>query len=168
MIPSLPIQWRTRVFHPLTVVGVSLTAALIFAVLIIMRFGGDQRTWILYYCLPIGIPFVGYLFDRASRWREHHFGRWGIDVIVVSLSVMRAGLFMIPLISGHALFLTYAILTTHMWVVRLMAIGVMIQVIYLKVFAWHDITIFGGSILGCLAAWGFHHIRRQKQPFRIS
>ena len=44
----------------------------------------------------------------------------------------------VPYVSGHALFLTYAIMSRGSRVVRVTATLVMIEVIYLKLFVWHD------------------------------
>lgn len=83
-------KWRHLVFHPLTVLGVSLLAALLFALLVMMWFDGSIRSLLLYYFLPIGIPFVAYLFDRAQYSNEYGLVRWTIDLLVVSLSLLRA------------------------------------------------------------------------------
>ncbi len=154
---------RKRVFHPIIILSVSFIAALIFAVLIIIFFKGQQRFWLLFYCVPIGIPFVGFLFDRASQWRKLYLECWIIDIIVISLALMRAGFLDIPFISGHALFLSYTILTTKIRIVKFLAICVMIQVIYLKIFVWNDITILGGIVLGCLAGFGFNFILKKQK-----
>lgn len=54
---------------------------------------------------------------------------------------------------GHALFLTYAILRPGSIVTRITAGIVMVEVIYLKYFVWHDfITSTMGIILASLAA----------------
>jgi hypothetical protein len=59
----------------------------------------------------------------------------------------------VPYVSGHALFLTYAILRPGSPVTRITAGIVMVEVIYLKYFVWHDfITSTMGIILASLAA----------------
>jgi hypothetical protein len=158
---SVPIRWRSLVFHPLTVIGISFIAALLFTLLVMVGFEGHKRFFLLYYVMPVGIPFVAYLFDRAARWHEQSLARLAIDFTVVSLSLTRA-VIMVPLISGHALFLTYALLTAQTWIVRIMAIVVILQVSYLKLFVWHDITLLGGIILGYIAALGFQKVRKEK------
>ncbi len=160
-IVSVP-KWRYLVFHPLTVLGASLLAALLFALLVIMWFDGSVRSFLLYYFLPIGIPFVAYLFDRAQYSNEYGLVRWGIDLVVVSLSLLRA-FGEIPLISGHALFLSFALLTTHSWLTRILALLIMCQVIYLKLFVWRDMTLWGGIVLGRIAAVCFQHAAKMKK-----
>lgn len=140
---------KTFIFHPVTVLTVALTAAILFAVVSYVTFTGDLRDLLVYYFAPITVPFVAYLFDRAERWREI---QWWIDVPIVMVAFLRAML-PIPFISGHALFLTYALLTTQTRVARWTALIVLIQVAAIKIFAWHDPTLLGGIIVGILAAW---------------
>jgi hypothetical protein len=152
---------RRWMYRPLTVIGASLLAALLFGLAVTTLFEGEFRSFLLLYFLPVGLPFVAYLFDRAQRWNEIGIVRWGIDVSVLGLSLMRA-LVMIPLISGHALFLTYAILTARSWVARSLAWIVMCQVIYLKLFQWHDMTLWGGIASGCIAAFCFRRAGKRR------
>jgi hypothetical protein len=75
-----------------------------------------------------------------------------VDVLVVATSILRARGY-VPLVSGHALFLTYAMLRRGSLVTRLAAALVMLEVIYLKFFVWHDfVTPAGGIALAVLAA----------------
>lgn len=136
-------------FHPLLVITVALAATAAFGVLVAVIFKGERRDAILMYSVPIGIPFVAFVFDRLERWNEI---KWAIDVPVVILAFLRS-LIAIPLISGHALFLTYALLTTRTWLARLTAAIIMIQVVYLKAFVWRDETLIGGIIMGVMVAW---------------
>jgi hypothetical protein len=140
---------KTLIFHPVTVLIVAVVAALLFAAVSYVSFTGDLRDLLVYYFAPIAVPFIAYLFERAERWREV---RWWVDVPVVIVSFLRAML-PIPFISGHALFLTYALLTTQTRVARWTAIIVLIQVAAIKIFVWHDLTLLGGIIVGILAAW---------------
>ncbi len=147
---------KNGIFHPFMVIGASFAAALSFALLVTLRFEGDTRYFYLYYFLPVGIPFVAYLFDRYAIWMGRNWVCKGIDVIVMALSLARA-VIAIPLISGHALFLTYAILSARTWVTRTLALIVMFQVAYLKLFIWHDTTFWGGIIFGAIAGLCFQY-----------
>ena len=138
-------------FSPLFVLGISIFIALMFAGLVMLRYEGEREFFLLYYFVPIGIPFVAYLLDRTERSREIHPLVWLIDLLVVGFSLARA-FYPVPIISGHALFLTYAILTTRSWPARMTAALVMLEVLYLKIFAWHDPTLIGGIGFGFLAA----------------
>jgi hypothetical protein len=136
------------VFHPIIVLMTALIAALLFALVANATFQGDLRDLLVYYFAPIGVPFIAYLFDRVKRWPDI---RWYIDLLVVVIALLRA-VSPIPLISGHALFLSYALVTTQTRVARWTAALVLLQVAYFKLAIWQDWTLFGGIALGLLAA----------------
>jgi hypothetical protein len=154
MLPKL-------IFHPLAILCIALTAALLFAIAIEACFDGAVRSLLLYYYVPVGVPFVAYSLDRAQRWRQTARAQWLIDAFVLALSLTRAFV-QIPLVSGHALFLIYALLTTRSWVVHVTALAVMLQVIHLKLFILSDLTLFGGGFLGILAAIAARLIERKE------
>jgi hypothetical protein len=143
------------IFHPLFKVVTALTAAFLFSILIIWRFDGDRQSYLLTYFMPIGVPFVLFIFDRMENQRELRPIQWIIDGFVLILSLGRA-VILIPLISGHALFLTYAILTTRSWLARVAAVAVMFEVCYLKAIVWRDLTLIGGITVGSIAVLIFH------------
>ena len=145
------IAQRRFLFHPLTVLGTALISALIFALFINFFFEGEQRWFLLYYFTPIGIPFVAFLFDRVERNALASKAGWVIDAVVVGLALVRS-VILIPIISGHALFLTYAILTSKSKIARITALLVLLEVAYIKIFMWSDATIIGGVLVGCVAA----------------
>lgn len=150
---------RTLIFHPATVLMVALAAAALFAIVSYISFDGDLRDLLVYYFAPIGVPFVAFLFERAERWPASS-APWLMDIPLVIVSFARA-MVPIPFISGHALFLSYAIFTTRTRVARWTAVIVLIQVAYVKIFVWHDPTIVGGIVLGIFAAW---LTRKYQQP----
>lgn len=157
--PKTP--FKQVIFHPATALAVALVSAAIFALVSYVAFDGDLRDLLVYYFAPIGVPFVAFLFERAERWWDAQSIPWLIDIPLVIVSFMRAAL-PIPFISGHALFLGYAILTTRTRVARWTAIIVLIQVALVKIFAWHDATLFGGIMLGMVAAWAARMLQRPK------
>jgi len=112
----------------------------------------------LFYDVPIAVPFVFFLCERWRGRASWQGARRLLDVGVLSIALMRPAAMALgqgtfpPLVSGHALFLSYAILATHSPLVRASAIAVMLQVIYVKVFVWADPSIVGGAVLGILAA----------------
>ena len=55
-------------FHPLIVLLFSLIGASFYAFYAALRFPGDTLTSHLTYVVPIVIPFVAFLFDRAERF----------------------------------------------------------------------------------------------------
>ena len=157
------ISQRRFIFHSLTVLIIALIAALIFAFFINLLFDGELRWFLLYYFTPIGIPFIAFLFDRAERNVFASKAAWGIDAVILGLSLVRS-VILIPIISGHALFLTYSLLTSQSKLARITAILVLLEVAYLKIFIWSDPTLIGGVIVGALAALLYWRIGFSKQP----
>ncbi len=145
---------KTFIFHPIFVLCLSLLAALLFVAFAIWKYEGEWWDLLVFYFAPIGMPFVAFLFDRAQHRDKI---RWWIDGPVVGLALLRSA-YPIPIVSGHSLFLTYALLTSRSWVARLTAFIVLLQVIYLKTFVWHDATLIGGIIVGVLVAWAIHRM----------
>jgi hypothetical protein len=160
------ITRRQLIFHPITVLVVSLLAAAIFALFVILSYKGDFRWFLLYYFTPIGVPFVAFLFDRAEQYSLASRALWAIDLVVLLPALTRAFI-RIPLISGHALFLTYCLLTSRSKIARLMAVIVLLQVVYLKIFVTHDTALYGGVIVGCLAALVYRQVRPVKKNVQI-
>ena len=157
------ISQRRFIFHPLTVLIIALIAAFVFALFISLLFDGELRWFLLYYFTPIGIPFVAFLFDRVERNALASKAGWVIDAVVVGLALVRS-VILIPIISGHALFLTYALLTSQSKVARITALLVLLEVAYLKIFVWRDPTLIGGVIVGYLTALLYWRIGFSKQP----
>jgi hypothetical protein len=150
------------IFRPRIVLGISLAAGLLFALMVIACFDGDARLYLLGYFMPVGIPFVACIFDRAEGWRSFHPIQRAADLFVLALSLVRIAI-AVPLVSGHALFLTHAMLSSRSWVVRGTAAAVLLEVGYLKIFLFHDnITLVGGIILGCITALIFRSAQGQK------
>ena len=112
--------------------------------------GGDLSNN-FFYVLPIIVPFVAFVFDRAERLRSASLIELTIDCVVVGTAMMRV-IGDVPFVSGHALFLTYAITRPGTWLTKVTASLVMMQVLYLKFFVWRDsITPVTGIALGLLA-----------------
>ena len=148
-------QPKHLLFQPGVVLLISLASAILFG-LYMMRgailgsntFGFPPS---FFYVVPIVVPFVAFLLDRAEHIRETPAVQLIGDVLVVGFSMARVFTNVFP-VSGHTLFLTYAIFGTRSPVVVVTASLLMLQVIYLKYFVWHDlITSTGGIILGTLA-----------------
>jgi hypothetical protein len=158
---------RTLLFRPLSVFLISVTSTILFMIAIVVLSHGKKSFFSLYYVAPIGIPFVAFIFDRAERANRFSKKQIYIDSIIVVASLLRTE-FPIPFYSGHSLFLTYAMLTSKTWVAQLTAIAVMLQVLYLKIFVWHDYEVFGGIALGVIAAIVFLHQRRLKSAHNVN
>jgi hypothetical protein len=141
---------RLLLCHPIFVLIASLCGAVAYAAWVKYRFTGEALTSQFIYVVPIVVPFVAFLFDRLE---EINLPVALIDAIVVITAIMRV-IGDVPYVSGHALFLTYAILRPGSLVTRITAGLVMVEVIYLKYFVWHDlITPTTGIVLASLAAF---------------
>ncbi|HEY6804752.1 MAG TPA: hypothetical protein VI306_14355 [Pyrinomonadaceae bacterium] len=104
------------------------------------------------YVVPIVVPFVAFLFDRYERLRQLNRIHYLIDVAVVLTAMWRV-IGNVPYVSGHTLFLTYALISSKSNVVRVFSVLVLIQAMYLKYFVWHDwVTSTVGIVLGSTAA----------------
>jgi hypothetical protein len=146
------VSLRSITFHPLSVLLFSLIGASLYAGYATLRFSGDKLFGIYLYVVPIVIPFSAFLFDRAERFRQINFIQLATDGLVVGTAIWRV-IGNVPFISGHALFLAYALLSTRSRVAQITAAIVMIQVIYLKYIVWRDwITPTSGIVLGAIAA----------------
>jgi len=105
----------------------------------------------LFYDVSIAVPIIAFLFDRIERRSELNLLHLAIDLIVVGSAIGRV-VGNVPFVSGHTLFLTYAIISTRSLVVRIPAIVLLTQAVYLKYFVWHDfVTASDGIILGAIS-----------------
>ncbi|HEY8188368.1 MAG TPA: hypothetical protein VIF64_20025 [Pyrinomonadaceae bacterium] len=158
--PALGALVTTRhlIFHPLVVLVLSFVSALAYAGWITWRFGGHDLENQYLYVVTIIVPFVCFLLDRAEQIHRTKIAQLVLDLLVVGTSMLRV-VVKFPYVSGHTLFLIYAILGPSSRVTRITASLVMIEVIYLKYFLWHDpITSSGGILLGTLAALMAHWV----------
>jgi hypothetical protein len=78
---------------------------------------------------------------------------------VIAVALLR-GLGLIPFVSGHAMFLAYALWTSRAPLVRWTALAVLAQVAYVKGFG-ADQTLWWGLLAGSLAGsfWVWLHRR---------
>ena len=144
---------RSIVFHPLFVLLVSLIVASLYAIYATLRFSGDALHSQYYYVVPIVVPFFAFLFDRAERFYQRTAIQLLVDAAVVLTAMWRV-FGNVPYVSGHALFLSYALLSSRSRVAQITAALVMLEVIYLKFFVWHDwISPTSGIVLGILGAF---------------
>lgn len=144
---------RPFTFHPLVVLFFSLLGAALYAAYVTVRFPAGGRGNQYVYVVPIVVPFVAFLLDRAERLHQSSILRPAIDALVTGTAMWRA-LGHVPFVSGHSLFLTYCVLTARSRVARVAAAAVLLQVIYLKYVVWHDwVTSTSGIILGAAAAF---------------
>lgn len=153
---------RPLIFHPLIVLLFSLICASSYVFYAAPRVSDDQLPGHLFYVVPIIIPSVAFLFDRAEGFRQSSVLQFVVDALIVGTAMGRV-VGNVPYVSGHALFLTYCLLGTRSKVPQVMAAIVLLQVIYLKYFVWHDwITSTNGIVLGALAAFVVWRFRERK------
>jgi hypothetical protein len=129
------------------------TATLLYALWIIRQHEGWREWWLLYYFAPITFPFVCFLIERADMLHTRTTPRWPwlVDIPVLAISITRA-FYALPFISGHAFFLSYALLTTRTKPARISAALVLVEVACLKIFLWHDWTLLGGMTAAGISA----------------
>lgn len=140
------------IFQSKFVLLISLTAVSLYAFYATLRFSGDKLYNQYYYVMPIIAPFVIFLIERLERFGQIAIIPRLIDALIVITAMWRV-IGDVPFISGHPLFLAYALLTGYSRLSRMTALIVLLEVTYLKIFVWNDsITLLSGIILGGLAA----------------
>jgi hypothetical protein len=149
---------RSVIFHPLSVLGLSLGAGALFGLYVFFKTDGFVRSWLIWYIMPVGIVFAAFILDRLKELGHTSIQSLIIDLVVVLLSLARV-VTHIPYYSGHALFLIYTLLSAKLRVVKILAMIVLLQVVYLKLVKWNDwVTLIVGAIVGILA--GYYRISR--------
>lgn len=149
----MPQPQRPIILHPAVALICSTLGALIYSAWITFRFSGEKLTGLYIYVVPIVIPFIAFLLDRVGRVRQSSALALTLDAAVVLTAMWRV-IGDVPFVSGHALFLSYALLSTgENKIVQITAGLVLLQVIYLKYVVWHDwVTPTTGILLGLLAS----------------
>ena len=152
---------RRAIFHPLGILGLSLGAGALFALTVICKTDGFVRSWLIWYIMPVGVVFVAFILERLKELGHTSVQCLILDLIVVLLSLARVVTY-IPFYSGHAMFLSYTLLSARLRVVKILATVVLLQVVYLKLIKWDDwITLIIGVLVGSLA--GYYRISRINQ-----
>ncbi|MFN2511082.1 MAG: hypothetical protein ABR568_06505 [Pyrinomonadaceae bacterium] len=80
---------RRFIFHPLFVLIVALIGASIYGIYATLRFPGDTLPSHLHYVVPIIVPFVAFLFDRAERFRECSIIQFVVDALTIGAAMGR-------------------------------------------------------------------------------
>jgi hypothetical protein len=151
-----PRHLRAQVFRPPIVLLCSLAGATLVG-LWLLRHSSVRATVLdpsgtFQYFVPLMVPMIAFMLDRVEHVREANFFRHGVDFLVFGLAVGRV-VGDVPFISGHTLLLSYALLSSQSKIVRISALLVLVQTLYLKYFVWHDfVTSNAGIVLGCALA----------------
>lgn len=152
---------RRLIFHPLVICLSAVLGATLCASYVTRGFSSDRLVGQTFYVVPIVVPFVAFLFDRAERFWQLAIIQFIVDALVIGVAMGRV-VGNVPYISGHTLFLTYALLTTRSRIVQVTAALVMLHTLYLKYVVWHDwVTSSSGIVLALMAAlvsWRFGRV----------
>lgn len=112
------------------------------------------------YFVPLIVPMIALMFERIEHVREANFFQHGVDFLVFGVAVGRV-VGDVPYISGHTLLLSYALLTSKSWLVRITSILVLAQTLFLKYVVWKDfVTSNVGLVLGCALAFLVSRVQR--------
>ena len=104
------------------------------------------------YFVPLMVPLIAFMLERVEHVREASFFQHGVDFLVFALAVGRV-VGDVPYISGHTLLLSYMLLQTKSNLVRITAILVLAQTLFLKYVVWGDfVTSNVGIAVGCVLA----------------
>ena len=105
------------------------------------------------YFVPLMVPLIAFMFERVEHVREANFFQHGVDYLVFALAAGRV-VGDVPYISGHTLILSYALLQSKSWLVRILSLVVLAQTLFLKYFVWGDlVTSNVGIAMGCALAF---------------
>ncbi len=147
--------------QPAIALAAAVLGAALFASASLLLLEGDRLRHYLVYNVPIAVPFVLFLFERARYYlrTQSRAASVALDSVVVATALARA-VFLLPLISGHALFLSYALMTMRSRLAKLAAVLVLLIVIYFKAFVWHDPSLLGGAAVGIAAGLAWKRLNR--------
>jgi hypothetical protein len=147
---------RKQIFRPRIVLLCSLAGAGLVGLWLLrqpsVRASVFDPSGTFQYFVPLMVPMIAFMFERVEHVREANFFQHGLDFLVFGLAVGRV-VGDVPFISGHTLLLSYALVCSRSRIVRISAILVLVQTLYLKYFLWHDfVTSNVGIILGSALA----------------
>lgn len=109
------------------------------------------------YFVPLMVPLFAFMIERVAHVREATFFQHGVDFLVFGLAVGRVTGGEVLYISGHTLLLSYILVSSRSKIVRIAAILVLVQTLFLKYYVWGDfVTSNVGLVLGCVLALSRH------------
>lgn len=149
-----PAPLGVRAAKPLPTFAVAAFCAGLIAVALRIAWDPPSRTYVEY--VPIGVVLAVLAWDRRFPGVPRETRAVLCDALVVSLALMRAIVPPLPFVSGHTLLATYAALSARRWPLRVIALVVLAEVMYTKMF------VTGG--VGSMLAGSRH--RRLSPPLR--
>jgi hypothetical protein len=110
------------------------------------------------YFVPLMVPCFAFMLERIQHVRQANFFQHGVDFLVFGLAVGRVTGADVRYISGHTLLLSYMLVSSRSWIVRIAAILVLGQTLFLKYYVWGDfvtsnVGLMLGSVLALLVWW---------------
>lgn len=150
------INSRSQIFQPRIVLLCSVAGAALVGLWLLchasVRATIFDPSGTFQYFVPLMVPVIAFMFERVEHTRESNFFQHGVDFLVFALAVGRV-VGNVPYISGHTLLLSYMLLCSRSKIVRIPALLVLAQTLYLKYLVWHDfVTPNVGIVLGCALA----------------
>ena len=143
---------RTRLATPYATFAVASLVATFVAMALRLAWDPPIRTYIEY--VPIGAVFAVLVWDRLFPTWSDGLRAVSCDALVVSLALMRVFIPPAPFVSGHTLLATYAALTARRLAPRIIALVVLAETVYTKLFASGGWASMAGGLLvaGIIAA----------------
>ena len=109
------------------------------------------------YFVPLMVPCFAFMIERVQHVRQANFFQHGVDFLVFGLAVGRVVGDEVKYLSGHTLLLSYMLVSSRSNIVRITALLVLGQTLFLKYYVWGDfVTSNVGLVLGTalgLSVW---------------
>ena len=148
---------QLTVFQPRFVLLYSLTGAALVGLYLLrhehVRESVLDPAGTFQYFVPLMVPCFAFMIERVEHVRKANFFQHGVDFLVFGLAVGRVVEGQVKYISGHTLLLSYMLVSSRSKIVRIAAIVVLVQTLFLKYYVWGDfVTSNVGLALGCVLA----------------
>ena len=155
---------QLTIFQPLVVLLCSLTGAAVVGLYLLrsahVRESVLDPAGTFQYFVPLMVPCFAFMIERVEHARSANFVQHGADFLVFGLAVGRV-VGDVPYVSGHTLLLSYMLVSSSSWIVRIASILVLVQTLILKYYVWGDfVTSNVGLLLGCALALMVRWVRR--------
>ena len=162
---------QLTVFQPRLVLLCSLTGAALVGLYLLshdhVRENVLDPAGTFQYFVPLMVPCFAFMIERVEHVRKANFFQHGVDFLVFGLAVGRVMGGRVLYISGHTLLLSYMLVSSRSRIVRIAAILVLVQTLFLKYYVWGDfVTSNVGLAVGCALALIVKWVYRGKPTLR--